>query len=84
MRTIPKGVETVALCLLSALPGILLAFFSRSTLLLFAAPLIQLILVLIYCRFIRPKLEDMLSGTVCEPTQMDCYLCEDESEETGV
>ena len=33
----------------------------EKTLLLFAAPLIQLILVFIYCRFIRPKLEDMLS-----------------------
>lgn len=39
-------------------------------------------LIHIYCYFVKPRIENMLSGTYCEPTQKDAYNLEDESEVT--
>ena len=85
MRTIPRTIEMIAVTVLTSVISITaLIFFKNLLLLLLIAPVIQTALVLLYRFAVRPHIENALSGTVCEPTQMHCYIREDESEETGV
>ena len=85
MRTIPRTIEMIAVTVLTSVISIAaLVFFKNLLLLLLIAPVIQTALVLLYRFAVRPHIENALSGTVCEPTQMHCYIREDESEETGV
>jgi len=84
MKTIPAKPEFCLLYLISALiaAGIarLLGSFVPP---LFCAPACQFILMFCYYCFVRRHIENALMGTVCEPTQKDCYNTEDESEVTA-
>ncbi|MBR2590276.1 MAG: hypothetical protein IKE65_05070 [Clostridia bacterium] len=69
-------------CIISLVSLTSLFWIKNLWVLLCIIPLTQIALVLVYRYGIRIWLENRLSGTVCEPTQKDCYNTEDESEVT--
>ncbi len=75
--------ETVVLAILTFFLGIVPFLILKNILyLLILAPALQTALILIYRCAVRGRIENALARTIYEPTQMDCYICEDESEET--
>ena len=83
MKHIHQILETILIILITSLLSLIPALFLKRAPVLFCiTPFIQTALVLLYRYGIRIWLENMLSHTVWEPTQKDCYLTEDESEVT--
>ena len=84
MKTIPaKGEFCIVYALSALLAAGIAALLCRFAPALFCAFTAQFILMFSYYCFVRPHIENRLMGTVCEPTQKDCYNCEDESEVTN-
>ena len=83
IKRIHRTVEIIVLTVVTFLIAIVLFLLLNNNLYwLIPTPVIQTGLILIYYRAIRPLIENALAGTVCDPTQMHCYIREDESEET--
>ena len=83
MKSIHQFFEIILVTLITSLLSLISILFIKNTAVLFCViPFIQIALVLFYRYCIRIFLENRLSGTVCEPTQKDCYNMEDESEAT--